>query len=68
MLLKELGEFGLIERIRRATPTGRGVRIGIGDDAAWLEARNHSFLITSDLLIEGINIEHKCTSFYSLGY
>ncbi len=68
MLLKELGEFGLIERIRRATPTGRGVRIGIGDDAAWLEARNHSFLITSDLLIEGIHFELKWTSFYALGY
>ncbi len=68
MLLRELGEFGLIERIRQATPKGRGVRIGIGDDAAWLECRNRTFLITSDLLIEGIHFKLKWTSFYALGY
>lgn len=68
MLLKELGEFGLIERIRRGTPKGRGVRVGIGDDAAWLESRKRTFLITSDLLIEGIHFNLKWTSFYALGY
>jgi len=68
MLLKELGEFGLIERIRRRTPKGRGVRVGIGDDAAWLESRKRTFLITSDLLIEGIHFNLKWTSFYALGY
>ncbi len=68
MLLKEVGEFGLIERIRRATPKGRGVRIGIGDDAAWVECRNHSILVTSDLLIEGIHFNLKWTSPYGLGY
>ncbi len=68
MQLRELGEFGLIERIRRATPRGRGVRIGIGDDAAWLECRDRTFLVTSDLLIEGIHFNLKWTSFYALGY
>ena len=68
MLLKEVGEFGLIERIRRATPKGRGVRIGIGDDAAWVECRNRSILVTSDLLIEGIHFNLKWTSLYGLGY
>ncbi|MFQ5902471.1 MAG: thiamine-phosphate kinase [Candidatus Binatia bacterium] len=68
MRLSELGEFGLIERIRKATPKGRGVRLGIGDDAAWVECRNHSFLITSDLLIEGVHFDLKWISFYGLGY
>jgi thiamine-monophosphate kinase len=68
MRLSKLGEFGLIEKIRKVTPTGRGVRLGIGDDAAWVECRNHSFLITSDLLIEGIHFDLRWTSFYSLGY
>ncbi|MBI4490048.1 MAG: thiamine-phosphate kinase [Deltaproteobacteria bacterium] len=68
MKLSELGEFGLIERIRKATPKGRGVRLGIGDDAAWVECRNHSFLITSDLLIEGVHFDLKWISFYGLGY
>jgi thiamine-monophosphate kinase len=68
MRLSELGEFGLIERIRKTTPKGPGVRIGIGDDAAWLECKNRSFLITSDLLIEGIHFDLRWTSFYELGY
>lgn len=68
MQLKELGEFGLIDKIRRVTPKGRGVRLGIGDDAAWIECRNRSFLLTSDLLIEGRHFHIRWTSFYGLGY
>ncbi len=68
MQLRKLGEFGLIERIRRATPKGRGVRIGIGDDAAFVECRNGSLLITADLLIEEIHFDLRWTSFYGLGY
>jgi thiamine-monophosphate kinase len=51
--LSHLGEFGLIETIRRRTPKGRGVRIGIGDDAASVTNRRAASLITADLLIEG---------------
>ncbi|MCH7761905.1 thiamine-phosphate kinase [candidate division TA06 bacterium] len=68
MRLSELGEFGLIEKIRKATPKGRGVRLGIGDDAAWVEWKENSFLITSDLLVEGVHFDLKWTSFYGLGY
>ncbi|MFQ5849062.1 MAG: thiamine-phosphate kinase [Candidatus Binatia bacterium] len=68
MKLKELGEFGLIERIQRMTPRGRGVRLGIGDDAAWVGSGQNSLLITSDLLIEGFHFDLKWTSFYQLGY
>ncbi|MBI2361168.1 MAG: thiamine-phosphate kinase [Deltaproteobacteria bacterium] len=68
MRLRELGEFGLIERIRKATPSGPGVRLGIGDDAAWVECKKGSLLVTSDLLLEGVHFNLKWTSFYSLGY
>ncbi len=68
MRLKELGEFGLIDRIQKATPRGRGVRLGIGDDAAWVTSRQNSILITSDLLIEGVHFNLKWTSFFDLGY
>jgi thiamine-monophosphate kinase len=68
MRLSELGEFGLIERIRGATPRGPGVRVGIGDDAAWVDCKYGSLLITSDLLLEGVHFELKWTSLYALGY
>jgi thiamine-monophosphate kinase len=68
MKVGSLGEFGLIERIRKAAPQGRGVRAGIGDDAAWLECRGGALLVTTDLLIEGIHFDFRWTSFYALGY
>jgi thiamine-monophosphate kinase len=68
MKLSRLGEFGLIETIRRATPPGRGVLLGIGDDAAWVASKFGSALITSDILIEGIHFNLKWTSLFALGY
>jgi thiamine-monophosphate kinase len=68
MKLSRLGEFGLIERIRRAAPKRRAVRIGIGDDAAWVDHPSGSSLITADLLIEGIHFELKWTSLLALGH
>jgi thiamine-monophosphate kinase len=68
MKLSRLGEFGLIEKIRRRTPAGRGVRIGIGDDAASLENRGDSSLITADLLIEGSHFDLRWTSLRDLGH
>ncbi len=68
MKLSRLGEFGLIERVRRATPKSRGVLLGIGDDAAWVASKFGSLLITSDLLIEGVHFDLKWTSLFALGY
>lgn len=68
MKLSRLGEFGLIERIRRGTPGGRGVRIGIGDDAAWVSLGSGSSLVTADLLIEGVHFDLKWTSPFALGH
>ncbi|MGE5854223.1 MAG: thiamine-phosphate kinase [Deltaproteobacteria bacterium] len=68
MKLSRLGEFGLIERIRQKTPAGRGVRIGIGDDAAWIINPKDSSLVTADLLIEGIHFDLRWTSLFDLGH
>lgn len=68
MKLSRLGEFGLIERVRRATARGRGVFLGIGDDAAWVANPSRSSLVTADLLIEGIHFNLKWTSLFDLGY
>ena len=68
MKLSRLGEFGLIERVRRTAPKGRGVKLGIGDDAAWVQTRSGSCLLTADLLIEGVHFDLKWTSLYALGH
>ena len=68
MKLRELGEFGLIERIQKSTPKGKGVRLGIGDDAACVTWPKRSLLVTSDVLIEGFHFDLRWTSFYELGY
>lgn len=68
MKLSQLGEFGLIETIRRRTPKGRGVRIGIGDDAASVSNRRPTSLITADLLIEGRHFDLRWMSLSDLGH
>lgn len=68
MKLKDVGEFGLIELIRSKTPRMRGVRVGIGDDAAWVSVKHDSLLFTSDMLIEGIHFNLGWTSMQELGH
>jgi thiamine-monophosphate kinase len=66
--LAQLGEFGLIERIRRRNPTGSGLRLGIGDDCAALEIPAGRLLLTStDLLIEEIHFRRDWTDPFRLG-
>jgi thiamine-monophosphate kinase len=58
MRLRDLGEFELIDRIRRLASQvqGRDVVLGIGDDAALLRPRRGEDLVaTSDALVEGIH-------------
>jgi thiamine-monophosphate kinase len=68
MKLSRLGEFGLIERIRSRAAKGSGVRLGIGDDAAWVENPRGSSLVTADLLIENVHFKLKWTSLVDLGF
>lgn len=69
MKLHELGEFGLISRIRERTGPGRGVLRGIGDDAAQLEIEPGLQLLTStDLLIEQTHFDFRWTTPEDLGY
>ena len=54
MILKDLGEFNLIERISRPVKLSRQVVKGIGDDAAVLRGPGDRYtLFTSDMLVEG---------------
>lgn len=66
--LKKLGEFGLIERFARQISTGKGVVLGIGDDAAAFQpSPGRINLITTDMLIEGIHFDLSLCDPLSLG-
>jgi thiamine-monophosphate kinase len=70
--LHQLGEFGLISRIRKkvaSTRNGMPVAVGIGDDAfvAGL-TKGHSLAVTKDLLIEHIHFKQTWATPYEIGY
>jgi thiamine-monophosphate kinase len=69
MNIDELGEFGLIERIRRMLPaTGGDVIVGIGDDVAVLRGEGEKVLLaTCDVQVEGIHFIRGRTSPRDLG-
>ncbi len=69
MKLKDLGELGLIEQIRRSVPVKPGVHRGIGDDAAETSLpEGHHLLTSTDLLIEEIHFRHDWTCCEDLGH
>ena len=56
MLVKEIGEFGLIERFRKAIKTDASVIKGPGDDCAVLAFDKSRYqLFTCDMIVEGID-------------
>ncbi|MBM4132456.1 MAG: thiamine-phosphate kinase [Nitrospira sp.] len=65
-----LAEFPLIEDLaRRFGTTGRSVLLGIGDDAAILRPPSGDlFLLTTDLLAEGVHFDRATATFEAIGY
>jgi thiamine-monophosphate kinase len=50
----ELGERALLRHLRSRIPTGPGVTVGVGDDAAAVETGPLT-LVTTDCLVEGVH-------------
>lgn len=63
MRLRDLGEFGLIDRIARAAaraPVSRDVVIGIGDDAALLRPRaGEDVVVSTDASVEDVHFRWR---------
>lgn len=67
--LSEVGEFGLIDRIRENAEIQQEYTLkGIGDDAAVLDAKGLKTVITTDCLVEGIHFDLSYVPLKHLGY
>jgi len=67
--LKDLGEFGLIEKLTKNIKTQHKSTIkGVGDDAAVLNHGNKDIVVTTDLLVEGVHFDLVYTPIKHLGY
>ena len=69
MRLADLGEFGIIDRIRRLLPaTSTDVVVGIGDDVAVLDTGGpHYLLATCDIQVENVHFVRHGISPRQLG-
>ncbi len=68
MDLGDLGEFGLIRRIKKWMDISRPDLVqGIGDDVAVVDLGNKVLLATTDILIEDIHFERPWIDAYHLG-
>ncbi len=66
--LQEIGEFGLIDKIRKwMVPSLPEIVRSIGDDVAVVDLGKKVLLITTDILIEGIHFERSWMDPYRLG-
>ncbi len=71
MELRQLGEWGLIRRIQASfsSPARSGLILGMGDDAAVIRiAPGKSLLLTTDLLVEGVDFDLALCSYNQIGY
>jgi thiamine-monophosphate kinase len=67
--ISQLGEFGLIDRIRRNFDATQPHSVfGIGDDAAVLEGGADYLLLSTDMLVEGIHFDLTYMPIHHLGY
>lgn len=63
------GEFGFIDRVRQRIGTGgKGVALGIGDDAAILCPPPGKLLAACDMLVEGVHFRKEYIRPWQLGW
>ena len=66
--LSELGEFGIINRIKNSASVGnKSTELGIGDDAAIVRHQDE-ILISTDMLLEGVHFDLSYSPLAHLGY
>lgn len=67
--ISQLGEFGLIDRIRDRFDISQPNSVyGIGDDSAVIDAGDTYLLVATDMLVEGIHFDLTYSPIHHLGY
>lgn len=67
--IKDLGEFGLINRISNTARMNNQTSLkGIGDDAAVIAAGDDVLVVSTDMLVEGIHFDLGYNPLKHLGY
>ncbi len=68
--IASLGEFGLIDRLtRNFTPSNKSTQLGAGDDAAVISTdKRNVMLISSDMMLEGVDFDLTYFPMKHLGY
>jgi thiamine-monophosphate kinase len=65
--LRDVGEFGLIDRITADAQTAPGVLIGPGDDTAVVTAPDGRVAVTCDVLVEGTHFRRDWSTPIDIG-
>ncbi len=64
LLVKDLGEHGLLERLQRFCPSGV-----VGDDGAILATDpDKSLVVTTDVLVDGVHFSDRTTTAFDVGW
>ena len=66
--LRDIGEFGLIDRIAKLTPSNASVLEGIGDDCAVVQVGDRVIVISCDLTVEDIHFRRRYATAEEIGW
>ena len=67
--ISTLGHFGLIDRLTSGLNTNNpSTIVGVGDDAAVIDAGDHYMLLSTELLLEGVHFDLTYFPLKHLGY
>ena len=61
-------EFEWIERLRRRIAADPRVPVGVGDDAAVLRSSSRDWIVTTDMLVEGVHFDLASASAKRIGW